>query len=105
MDTIISALSLLFLITFCGGITEEDEGVKYANLCEGTGFFLFKLIFYIRTKLANYVNYYYLILVCKVLATELQGRLEETGKTRDVIEIGYSLDDVKPKKKFKYEKS
>lgn len=57
--------------------SEEDVGVKYANRCE----------------------------VCKVLATELQSRLEETGKNREVIEIGYSLDDVQPKKKTKYEKS
>lgn len=57
--------------------SEEDVGVKYANRCE----------------------------VCKILATELQGRLEETGKVRDVIEIGYSLDDVQPKKKTKYQKS
>ncbi|XP_034841389.1 protein canopy 4 [Maniola hyperantus] len=57
--------------------TEEDLGVKYANRCE----------------------------VCKVLATELQSRLEETGKVHDVIEIGYSLDDVQPKKKTKYQKS
>lgn len=57
--------------------SEEDVGVKYANRCE----------------------------VCKILATELQGRLAETGKIHDVIEIGYSLDDVQPKKKTKYEKS
>ncbi|XP_073947015.1 FGF signaling regulator protein canopy b [Choristoneura fumiferana] len=57
--------------------SEEDVGVKYANRCE----------------------------VCKILATELQGRLEETGKVHDVIEIGYSLDDVQPKKKTKYQKS
>ncbi|XP_045529738.1 protein canopy homolog 4 [Pieris brassicae] len=57
--------------------SEEDLGVKYANRCE----------------------------VCKILATELQSRLEETGKVHDVIEIGYSLDDVKPKKRTKYEKS
>lgn len=57
--------------------TEEDLGVKYASRCE----------------------------VCKVLATELQSRLEETGKVHDVIEIGYSLDDVQPKKKKKYQKS
>lgn len=57
--------------------TEEDVGVKYANRCE----------------------------VCKILATELQGRLEETGKVHEVLEIGYSLDDVQPKKKTKYEKS
>lgn len=57
--------------------SEEDVGVKYASRCE----------------------------VCKILATELQGRLEETGKVHDVIEIGYSLDDVQPKKKTKYQKS
>ncbi|XP_053600763.1 protein canopy homolog 3 [Plodia interpunctella] len=57
--------------------SEEDIGVKYANRCE----------------------------VCKILATELQGRLEETGKVHDVIEIGYSLDDIRPKKKTKYQKS
>ncbi|KAG7304297.1 hypothetical protein JYU34_011237 [Plutella xylostella] len=57
--------------------SEEDVGVKYANRCE----------------------------VCKILATELQSRLEETGKSHDVIEIGYSLDDVQPKKKTKYQKS
>ncbi|XP_049887451.1 protein canopy 4 [Pectinophora gossypiella] len=57
--------------------TEEDVGVKYANKCEA----------------------------CKILATELQARLEETGKVHDVIEIGYSLDDVQPKKKTKYQKS
>ncbi|CAH1643271.1 unnamed protein product [Spodoptera littoralis] len=57
--------------------SEEDVGVKYANRCE----------------------------VCKILATELQERLEQTGKVHDVIEIGYSLDDVQPKKKTKYQKS
>ncbi|XP_030029693.1 protein canopy homolog 3 [Manduca sexta] len=57
--------------------SEEDVGVKYANRCE----------------------------VCKILATELQNRLEETGKIHEVIEIGYSLDDVQPKKKTKYQKS
>ncbi|VVC88652.1 unnamed protein product [Leptidea sinapis] len=57
--------------------TEEDLGVKYANRCE----------------------------VCKILATELQTRLEETGKVHDILEIGYSLDDVQPKKRTKYEKS
>ncbi|XP_026764450.1 protein canopy homolog 4 [Galleria mellonella] len=57
--------------------SEADVGVKYANTCE----------------------------VCKILATELQERLEETGKVHDVIEIGYSLDDVQPKKKTKYQKS
>ncbi|XP_046744787.1 protein canopy 4 [Diprion similis] len=59
------------------GGPEEEEGVKYANKCE----------------------------VCKVLATELEARLEETGKSRDVLEIGYSVDDVAPKKKKEYKKS
>lgn len=43
--------------------------------------------------------------MCKILATELQERLEETGKTSEVIETGYSVDDVKPKKKKEYIKS
>lgn len=43
--------------------------------------------------------------MCKILATELQERLEETGKTSEVIETGYSVDDVKPKKKKEYKKS
>ncbi|KAL1116321.1 hypothetical protein AAG570_005816 [Ranatra chinensis] len=41
--------------------------------------------------------------VCKVLATELESRLDETGKSHDVIETGYSVD--KPKKKKEYKKS
>ncbi|BET01512.1 TLR4 regulator and MIR-interacting MSAP [Nesidiocoris tenuis] len=57
--------------------TPEDEGVKYANTCE----------------------------VCKILAIELENRLDETGKTSQVLEIGYSVDDVKPKKKKSYKKS
>ncbi|ETN63896.1 ctg4a [Anopheles darlingi] len=56
---------------------EENEGVKYADRCEA----------------------------CKVLATELQARLSETGRSRDVIELGYSLDDVKPKKRTEYRRS
>lgn len=56
---------------------EEEEGVKYANRCE----------------------------VCKILATELESRLDETGKTHEVLELGYSVDDVKPKRKTKYQKS
>uniref|UniRef100_A0A2M4BYH8 Putative secreted protein n=1 Tax=Anopheles marajoara TaxID=58244 RepID=A0A2M4BYH8_9DIPT len=56
---------------------EENEGVKYADRCEA----------------------------CKVLATELQARLSETGRSHDVIEIGYSVDDVKPKKRTEYRRS
>jgi hypothetical protein len=43
--------------------------------------------------------------VCKILATELESRLDETGKTHEVLELGYSVDDVKPKRKTKYQKS
>lgn len=46
-----------------------------------------------------------MFLVCKILAIELEERLKETGKSRDVIETGYSVDDVKPKKKKEYAKS
>ncbi|KAI5727666.1 protein canopy homolog 3 [Diaphorina citri] len=67
----------IYLYEFCVfAITPEDEGVKYASKCE----------------------------VCKVLATELESRLDETGKSNDVIELGYSIDD-KNKKKTKYKKS
>ncbi|CAG9813310.1 unnamed protein product [Phaedon cochleariae] len=68
---------IFFLCYNIKAITEEDEGVKYANKCE----------------------------VCKILATELEGRLKETGKTSEVIETGYAVDDVKPKKKKEYKKS
>lgn len=57
----------------------------------------------------NYVFIEYIlyceISACKILAVELENRLQETGKTSDVLEIGYSVDDVKPKKRKKYEKS
>lgn len=39
--------------------------------------------------------------VCKFLATELKDRLVETGKTKEVLEIGHGLDPAK-KKKIKY---
>ncbi|XP_011637138.1 protein canopy 4 [Pogonomyrmex barbatus] len=67
----------LLLAYFAFGGPEEEQGVKYADKCE----------------------------VCKVLATELEARLDETGKTRDVLEIGYSVDDIMPKKKKEYRKS
>ncbi|XP_071562490.1 protein canopy 4 [Temnothorax nylanderi] len=67
----------LLLVNFAFGDPEEEQGVIYANKCE----------------------------VCKVLATELEARLDETGKTHDVLEIGYSVDDVAPKKKKEYKKS
>ncbi|XP_029172423.1 protein canopy homolog 3 [Nylanderia fulva] len=67
-------LNLLLIYSAFGG-PEEEQGVKYANKCE----------------------------VCKVLATELEARLDETGKTHDVLEMGYSVDA--PKKKKEYKKS
>ncbi|KAF6199088.1 hypothetical protein GE061_007113 [Apolygus lucorum] len=72
----LSLLSIICVISVQSH-TPEDEGVKYANSCE----------------------------VCKILAIELENRLDETGKTSEVLEIGYSVDDVKPKKKKSYKKS
>jgi len=66
---------LVFLSTVFAG-PEEEAGVRYADRCE----------------------------VCKILATELQARLTETGKSHDVIETGYSLDD-KAKKRTPYKTS
>ena len=69
-------LIYLFINTiYCG--PEEQEGIKYASKC----------------------------VVCKVLATELEARLDETGKTSGVIEIGYSIDDIAPKKRKEYKMS
>jgi len=75
----LKAIALLCLIAVTLSQTPEEElhGVKYADNCEA----------------------------CKVLATELQERLTETGKTHEVLEFGYSLDDVKPKKKKEYKVS
>lgn len=41
--------------------------------------------------------------VCKYLATELKARLEETGKSKEVLETGHSFD--KKKKRVEYQKS
>lgn len=61
----------------CDQTAEEEQGVRYANRCEA----------------------------CKILAAELEARLGETGKSHDVIEIGYSVDDVRPKKRTEYRRS
>lgn len=37
------------------------------------------------------------------MAEELEGRLQETGKTSEYLELGYSIDQ--PKKKKEYKKS
>lgn len=59
------ALKLLLAIAFiCGALgetAEEEHGVIYANHCEA----------------------------CKILATELQERLTETGKTHEVLHMGF----------------
>ncbi|CAG9804030.1 unnamed protein product [Chironomus riparius] len=75
---ILKALVIVILIieTFSTNPEEELHGVKYANNCEA----------------------------CKVLAIELQNRLSETGKTHEVLEFGYSLDETKKRKK-EYKKS
>lgn len=57
----------VILIAFCiivpanCSIEEEEHGVIYANRCEA----------------------------CKILAIELEAKLQETGKSHDVIEVGY----------------
>ncbi|XP_063240692.1 protein canopy homolog 4 [Bacillus rossius redtenbacheri] len=66
----------LLLASWSYGGPEEEEGVIYANKCE----------------------------TCKVLATELESRLAETGRSHDVVEIGYSLDES-GRKRTKYKKS
>ncbi|XP_065218291.1 protein canopy homolog 3 [Planococcus citri] len=77
-DVKMHLLSVLLCCIFLQFATASDEdGVQYANRCEA----------------------------CKILALELENRLQETGKSKDVLEIGYSIDDVKPKKKKEYRKS
>lgn len=61
MNSIKSVIILTILINLANGSPEEDlHGVKYANRCE----------------------------VCKILATELQDRLGETGKSHEYLETG-----------------
>ncbi|VVC32597.1 Domain of unknown function DUF3456 [Cinara cedri] len=74
MILVMKSFILLLLIAKSLSNTSED-GVKYANKCE----------------------------VCKILAIELEGRLLETGKTSEYLELGYSIDQ--PKKKKEYKKS
>jgi len=55
-------------------------------------------------KIVNVILYLFnMLLVCKILAEELENRLQETGKTSEYLEIGYSID--LPKKKKEYKKS
>ncbi|CAG5116331.1 unnamed protein product [Candidula unifasciata] len=39
--------------------------------------------------------------VCKYLTTEVKGRLDETGKTHEVLETGYGLDQKKKRKEYR----
>uniref|UniRef100_A0A1A9W283 DUF3456 domain-containing protein n=1 Tax=Glossina brevipalpis TaxID=37001 RepID=A0A1A9W283_9MUSC len=68
-------LIFLTLISINGNSPEEDQGVRYANRCE----------------------------TCKILANELQDRLQETGRSHDILELGYN--DVKPKRRTEYKRS
>lgn len=74
---IITMITLSLIDTIRCDEALEEHGVRYADSCEA----------------------------CKLLATELTGRMQETGKSHDVIDIGYSLDDVAPKKRTEYRKS
>lgn len=56
------AINICIIFGVNCSIEEEEHGVIYANRCEA----------------------------CKILATELTDRLKETGKSREVIDIGYS---------------
>lgn len=55
------AISVCIIFGVNCSIEEEEHGVIYANRCEA----------------------------CKILATELTERLKETGKSREVIDLGY----------------
>lgn len=63
-------IGVLFALNICiavnGSIEEEQHGVVYANRCEA----------------------------CKILATELEARLEETGRSHDVIDLGYCIKQI-----------
>lgn len=55
------AISACIIFGVNCSIEEEEHGVIYANRCEA----------------------------CKILATELTDRLKETGKSREIIDLGY----------------
>lgn len=43
--------------------------------------------------------------VCKFLTVELQGALEKTGRSKEVLEVGDVLDTGKRRRKIKYNTS
>lgn len=55
-------IALCIVVPANCSIEEEEHGVIYANRCEA----------------------------CKILAIELEAKLQETGKSHDVIEVGYA---------------
>ncbi|XP_064617797.1 protein canopy 4-like [Liolophura sinensis] len=72
-----SSWTLLILVLSCfNNSVQDDSWVKDPSMCE----------------------------VCKFLATELNERLVETGKSKEVLETGHGLDE-RNKKKFKYNTS
>ncbi|KAK6171615.1 hypothetical protein SNE40_019766 [Patella caerulea] len=74
MTAVFLATIFLFIFvarTHCSS-QETDDGVQEPTLCE----------------------------VCKFMATELQTRLDETGKSKEVIETGHGLDSKKKRKKY-----
>jgi hypothetical protein len=78
MLSVLLTLAIICLpgVIICDTFEEANYGVKYASQCE----------------------------VCKILVTELELKLEETGKDGSVIETRYHLDarqDNKKKKNYK----
>lgn len=41
-----------------------------------------------------------LVTVCKYLVTELQDRLDETGKTKEILRTGHGLDRQKKERAY-----
>ena len=73
-------MNFLTLSVFSGvllfGLVLGEDDVKFATPCE----------------------------VCKIVSNELEARLQETGKSHDVIETGYHIDNKK-KTRTKYKAS
>ncbi|ESO85821.1 hypothetical protein LOTGIDRAFT_204607 [Lottia gigantea] len=65
--------TLLIIVSIGYLHADDSDGVQEATLCE----------------------------VCRILAEELQLRLDETGKSKEVIETGHGLD-TKKKKKYNF---
>ncbi|XP_023688206.1 protein canopy 4 [Paramormyrops kingsleyae] len=68
---------LLFMLFFAGSFVQADEDERLPNKCE----------------------------VCKFLTVELQGALDKSGRSKEVLEVGEVLDTGKRKRKIKYNTS